>query len=174
MNEFSILMHLLTKKNTIQNLGASKKEIIETLNYDNKNKGILFTETIINLANYIKPIGLHIRYNPIDSHWFISHETDISDLLKINPFEGRPKLAATLFCVIICCLKHSGSSKIAEIKKIRDKKDISDDLKELEQMGYLIINKEQSKIELTPLIGYQLNLEKLLIKVSLKSKDKIT
>ncbi len=172
MNEFSVLMHLLTKKGHIQTMGASKKEICEKLNFNNKNKTILFDRIISNLAEYLNPLGLRIRYNPIDSHWFIAHDATISDIIKLNPFEGRPKLAATLFSVIICCLKHSGITKIAEIKELRNKKNIIEDLKELEKIGYLQLNNDHHEVQLTPLIGYHLDLEKLLIKVSLEIKRK--
>ncbi|MHA1724228.1 MAG: hypothetical protein ACTSYC_03245 [Promethearchaeota archaeon] len=172
VNEFSILMYLLTRKNGNHGYGTTKKEIIEKLNIKNKNKDYLFTRLLENLANYIVPLGLKIRYNPIDSHWFIAHDEDLTRLTRSNPFEDHPKLAATLLCSLTSCLKNTGSAKIIEIKNLRKKKDIMPDLKELEKMGYLIIDEIQSEIKLTPLIGYQLDLSKLLLKITLKTNEK--
>ncbi len=170
VNEISILMHVLSSKNNRFQMGATKSEVLKELNITNRNKTVYFQNLISNLSNYIEPLGLQIRFNPIDSHWFISYEPDISNLISANPFEGKPKLAATLFCTLVCCLQNSGVGKILDIKKLRKKKNVIDDLKELEKKGYLEINTELGLVYLTPLIGYQLDFEKLFIKLSLKLK----
>ncbi|TFF95429.1 MAG: hypothetical protein EU544_02820 [Promethearchaeota archaeon] len=171
MNELSILMHLLSKKDTAHQKGANKDEIFTTLNLKDKNKEVHFNTLITQLARYIHPLGLEIRFNPLDGHWFLSFEQDISDLLQANPFEDKPKLAATLFCVLTCCMKNFGAARMAEIEKLRKKKTTLQDLKELENMGFLELDDDQSKVSLTPLIGYQLDLEKLFIKLALNAKQ---
>ena len=171
MNEISILMHMLSTKNNLYIIGATKSEILHTLNVKNKNKSGYFQHLITNLSTYIEPLGLQIRYNPINSHWFLSYDSEVSDLISANPFEDKPRLAATLFCAIVCCLKNpDGISKIAEIQTIRKKKGVIEDLRELEKKGYLQIDKRLNHVNLTPLIGYQLDLEKLFIKLALKIK----
>lgn len=80
----------------------------------------------------------------MDSRWFIAFDSDVSDLLSANPFEGKPRLAATLFCTLVCCLKNLGVGKIHEIQELRKKKGIIEDLNELRKMGYLV--KELSTI----------------------------
>lgn len=172
MNEISILMHLLSNKKNIHTIGATKKEILQTLQIKNKNQSIDFQNRIIHLSKYIEPLGLQIRYNPINSHWFISYESELSDLISANPFENKPKLAATLFSTIVFCLKSpDGTSRITELQKIRKKKNIIEDLKELEKIGYLEIDKNLDLVKLTPLIGYQLDFEKLFVKLALKLKE---
>ena len=171
VNEISILMHILSSKNNQFQIGATKSEVLKELNITNKNKTVYFQHLISNLSNYIEPLGLQIRFNPIDSHWFISYEPDISNLISANPFEGRPRLAATLFCTLISCLQNSGEGKIHDIEQIRKKKHVIQDLKDLEKKGYLEINSELGLVYLTPLIGYQLDFEKLFIKLSLKLKQ---
>jgi len=171
MNEISVLMHVLSNKKNQYQMGATKKEILKKLNVKNRNKTVYFQSLIINLSNYIEPLGLQIKYNPIDSHWFISYEPEISELISANTFEGKPKLAATLFCTLICCLQNSGEAKIAEIEKLRKKKRVIEDLKELEIKGYLEINAELALVHLTPLIGYQLDFEKLFVKLYQKIKE---
>jgi len=117
MNEISILMHLLSKKEGLVRIGSTKKEILKALNIKTKNKSIYFQNLLINLSNYINPLGLQIRFNPIDSRWFLSFDSEISDIISANPFEGKPKLAATLLCTIINSLKNSGIGKIHEIEQ---------------------------------------------------------
>ncbi len=38
-------------------------------------------------------------------------------------------------------------------------------------MGFIQINKDQGQVRLTPLIGYQIDLEHLFVKLALKLKD---
>ncbi|TFG01450.1 MAG: hypothetical protein EU539_14025 [Promethearchaeota archaeon] len=172
MNELSILMQLLSNKSNIHVIGTTKEEILKTLNITNKNKDIYFQELITNLSNYIEPLGLQVRYNPLNSHWFLSHDSEISDLVKVNPFDNKPSLAATLFCIIASCFKKSkGETTISEIKIMRNIKNIKEDLRELQKLGYIILNKDSKGVRLSPLIGYQLDLEKLLIKLGLKVKE---
>ena len=171
LNEISILMHLLSNKYGLYQIGASEDEILQALKITGKNKTIYFQDLLNNLSKYVEPLGLEVRYNPIDSHWFLSFDSEISDAINANPFEGKPRLAATLFCVLVCCLQNSGIGKIQDIKKLRNKKNVIDDLKELEKFGYIEMVEDSSQIQLTPLIGYQLNMEQLFIKMALKLKN---
>ena len=171
MNEISILMHLLSRREDLYQIGATKKQILQALNLTIKNKTVYFQKLITELSRIIEPLGLQIRFNPLDSHWFIIFEAEISDLIKSNPFRNKPSLAATLFCILACCLKNSGYSTIQEIHKLRKKKTVIDDIRELEKRGYVTYNKNQDHVSLTPLIGYQLDMEKLFIKLSLKLKE---
>ena len=152
-------------------IGASKKELIENLGIKGKNSSVYLQKLIIELSNYLEPIGLQVRYNPLNSYWFITFESEISEVLLANPFERRPSLAATLFCVILYCLKSSGSAEIADIQKIRGKKSIIEDIKELEGLGYLEVISKSNQVRLTPLIGYKLDIPKLLLQTALKIKD---
>lgn len=168
MNEFTILMHLLCRKKSSFDVGASKEDIIKNLSLQGKNEAIYFQNLIVHLSNYLEPLGLQIRFNPLSSHWYIAFEMATSELIYANPFEGKPRLAATLFTALICCLKNNGSTNISEIGKLRKKKSVIDDLKELRNRGYLEFDQNQKQVRLTPLIGYQLDLNKLFIKLALK------
>jgi hypothetical protein len=165
-------MHILSSKNNSHQIGATKSEILRTLNVNNRNKSGYFQNLITNLSRYIEPLGLQIRYNPINSHWFISYDSEISDIISANPFDNKPRLAATLFCTLVVCLNNpEGISLIPEIEKIRKKKHVLKDLKDLEQKGYLKIDKDRNEVKFTPLIGYLLDLEKLFVKLALKTKQ---
>ena len=164
-------MHLLSRKRDSNLIGAPKKELIENLGIKGKNSSVYLQNLIIELSNYLEPIGLQVRYNPLNSYWFITFESEISELLLANPFEGRPSLAATLFYVIIYCLKSSGNAEIADIQKLRGKKSIIEDIKELEGLGYLEVINKSNQVKLTPLIGYKLDIPKLLLQTALKIKE---
>jgi len=164
-------MHLLSRKITTDKIGASEDEILDALNLKTKNKSIHFQHLIANLSQYIEKLGLQVRYNPLDEHWFISFEQDVSDVISANPFESQPKLAATLFCTLTCCFKNSGSCTIHEISELRKKKGLRDDLKVLDRKGYITIDKKKDQVHLTPLIGYELDLNALFTKLALKLKE---
>lgn len=171
MNELTVLMNLLSKKTNLSEIGASKKEILNALNVKDKNKSIYFQNLIINLSNYIEPLGLQVKFNSLNSHWYISFDSETSEIISANPFDGKPRLAASLFCTLICCINNSGVAKIQKIQKLRNKKGLLEDLKELEKLRFIIVEKNLKQVHLTPLIGYLLDLEKLFVKIALKLKS---
>lgn len=164
-------MHLLSRKITIDKRGASEEEILRALNLKTKNKTIRFQYLVANLSKYIENLGLQVRYNPLDEHWFISFDQEVSDIVSANPFENQPKIAATLFCTLACSFKNSGSCMIHEISELRKKKGVREDLKVLENKGYIVIDKKSDQVHLTPLIGYELDLNALFINLALKLKE---
>ena len=172
MNEMSIVMHMLSKKEEDHRVGATEDEILQALSFSSKHKNahIYFHDLVNNIAKYIEPLGLQIHFNPLDNNWFITYESEVSNLINANPFAGKPKLAATLFCTLICSLKNSGIGKIHQIQELRKKKSVIEDLRDLEKLGYLNLDENLLQARLTPLIGYQLDLNKLLIKLALKLK----
>ena len=103
----SIVMHMLSRKEDGFKMGATENEILKSLSFssNNKNAHIYFQELINNISKYIEPLGFQIKFNPIDDNWFIAHEMEVSNVINANPFSGKPKLAATLFCTLMCCLK---------------------------------------------------------------------
>ena len=169
MNELTILMHLLSKKNKFE-MGATQDEILKALNVKDKNKSIYFQRIISNLANHLKTLGLQVKFNPLNSRWYISFESGITEIVSANPFEGNPRLAATLYCTLINCFTNSGETTIQKIKEIRKKEGIMEDIKELENLGFVTYDKYLNKVNLTPLIGYLLDLEKVFLKIALELK----
>jgi hypothetical protein len=170
MNEFAVLMNLLSKKSNKSQIGATQEDILKSLNIRGKNKSINFQNLIKNLANYLQPLGLQIKINPLNSTWYVSFEPETTEIISANPFEDNPRLAATLFCIIINCFNSSGETTIQKIKEIRKKEGIVEDIKELEKRGFVIYEKYLNKISLTPLVGYLIDLEKLFLKLALNLK----
>ena len=166
-----IVMHLLSKRTNKYQIGATEEEICKMLNISGKQQKSLFNQLVINLSKYIEVLGLNIRYNPIDSHWYIIFEPEVSEIVNANPFEDKPKLAASFFTVLISCLSNFGSTTISEIAKLRKKKGVLSDLKELEKQGYIFLDKESGEVSITPLVGYELDINQLMINLALKVKD---
>jgi hypothetical protein len=171
MNELSILMHLLSRRINKYQLGATEEEICNLLNISRKYQASLFNQLILNLSSYIEILGLNIKYNSLDSHWYISYESELCDIVKANPFENKPRLAASLLTVLVSCFSNHGTSTVSEIAKLRKKKGILSDLRELEKMGYINLDSGSGKVLITPLIGYQLDIDQLLINLALKLKE---
>jgi len=168
MNELTVLMYLLSRKTYKSKIGATEGEILNALNVKDKNKSIYFQNLINNLSNYLEPLNLQIRFNPLNSYWYISFDPETNEIISANPFNGNPRLAATLFCTLICCFNSSGETTIQKIKDIRKKKGVLEDIKELKRMGFVTIEKNLNKLSLNPLIGYLIDLEKLFLKTALK------
>ena len=137
---------------------------------NDKNKSIYFQTLITHLSSYVEPLGLQVKFNPLNSHWYLSFESETSELISANVFNGKPRLAASMFCTLVCCFKNSGVTTIQKVKELRKKKGVLEDLKELEKMGFLNIEKNLNQVHLTPLIGYLLDIERLFIKIALKIK----
>ena len=170
MNELTVLMHLLSKKINYSQIGATQKEILNALNVKDKNKAIYFQNIIKNLSKYLEPLGLQVRFNPLNFNWYISFDPETTETISANIFEGNPRLAATLFCILISCFNSSGETTIQKIKELRKKKGVLEDIKELKNIGLVTLEKNLNKVSLTPLIGYLIDLEKLFLKIALKLK----
>ena len=171
MNEIAILMHLLSRRKNNDEIGSTEKELFKFLNLTGKYKELYLNELLLNLANYIEPLGLELKYNFLNKHWFITFNPLISNIIKSTPFASKPSLAATLFSIIALCFKNSGKCNLTELSKLRKKKVLTNDIKELEKLGYIsFLNKEKTELLLTPRIAYELDLNDLLLKISLKLK----
>ncbi|MHA2007512.1 MAG: hypothetical protein ACXABO_07095 [Promethearchaeota archaeon] len=171
MNELTVLMHILSKKSNKAQIGATEEKILDALNIKNRYKSNYFHELLGNLSRYVAPIGLQVKFNSLNSHWYLSFDLETTEMVSSNPFEGKPRLAATLFSILVCCFNNSGVATIQKIRELRKKKGIIEDLKELETKGFITIERNTNLVKLTPLIGYLLDLEKLLLKIAVKMKN---
>ncbi|MGV9205972.1 MAG: hypothetical protein ACOC44_18335 [Promethearchaeia archaeon] len=169
-------MHLLSKEDKESNtIGTTKKEALEYLNIGPRNNDGYFQDLLAHLAEYIRPLGLQVRFNPMINRWYLSYEDSVSDLIEANPFSDKPRLPATLFCILTVALSHSGKIRVKDVKELRKKKGIHRDLNDLEDLGYIKLETDNKGIEfirLTPLIGYQLDMEKLSLNLALQTKKK--
>jgi hypothetical protein len=168
MNEISILLQLLSRIQKDHQIGASEDEMLNILNYPGKNAKYYLNKLLVNLNSYIEPIGLQVKYNPINNHWFISSDSDISEKFASNPLEHRPGILTTLFCIVTCAMSNSGTCKLSDLMNLRKKKTIIEDLTILKEEKYIVMDDDAHEIELTPLLGYELDLNQLIQNIALK------
>jgi hypothetical protein len=173
LNEFGILMHLLSRsrmtsdaKNPILQYGCHSDELCKELKFTGKTAIIQLTQLLASFSHAIHLIGLQIRQNPFNHYWYVTQDTDIQNYFLNNPFENKIRLGATLSVIISLCLVHGGKIDHVTLQNTRKKKDLSEDLKELETQGFIVVSKNQ--IELSPNLGYYLNLDLFLKNIDKK------
>jgi len=176
MNEYSILIHLLTQKrenSSLKNteiLGATQKEICKKLKFTGKSASIRFYSLLEEVSKNLRAFGLHIQKNPLNNHWFITQDSEIQEFSQANPFHDKPKLAATLCAVLAVSLTQASSVSVDQVKEVRKKKNLMNDLKALEKMKFIILSENQILIH--PNIGYFLNIDQFI--ELLEKRAKIT
>ncbi len=155
MNEFAAIMILLTRS-TDGLRGAPSEEILKTLHWPEKLGRAELQKKLTEFDSYLRPLGLQVRVNPLNDFWFVAFRQDISEFAAQNPFGGKPRLPATLLATIICMVQYGNQVPISAVREIRKKETVQEDLKQLENLGYVEIAGDN--VTLTPLIGYQLDL----------------
>ena len=136
--------------------GAPVEDILKSLHWPEKLGRAELQKKLMEFDTYVKPLGLQVRVNPLNDHWFVAFRQDISEFTTQNPFGGKPRLPATLLATIICMIKYGNLVPVSAIQEIRKKETVLEDLKQLERLGYVEIAGKFAT--LTPLIGYQLDL----------------
>ncbi len=168
MNEYTILMHLLTRtKQGISNdkldiIGASVEELCDNLHFTGKFAKIQLHELMDQFSKAISIFNLQLKQNPFNFRWYLTQSSEIEEIFNSNPFNGKPRIAATLCTVLSLCLTNSGKIDINSVKKIRNKKDIIKDLHELEKSNFIIMEKKSNQISINPNLGYYLDIEGFL------------
>lgn len=168
MNQYSILMYLLSKteKETIdinyKIIGATEEELCEQLHFTGKYAKIKLYKLMEQFDKSINVFNLQIKQNPFNLRWYLTQSSEIEDFFKSNPFSGKTRLAATLFVVLSLCLTNSGKTDITSIQKLRKKKDIKDDLQELDTLNFITLEKNSNQISIHPNLGYYMDLENFM------------
>jgi len=168
MNEYTILMHMLTRtkqvisteKNEI--IGASEEELCDQLHFTGKFAKIQLHELMDQFSKSISIFNLQLKQNPFNFRWYITQSSEIGEFFNSNPFSGKPRIAATLYTVLSLCLTNSGKIDINSVQKIRNKKDIRKDLQELEKFNFINMEKKSNQISINPYLGYYLDIEGFL------------
>jgi hypothetical protein len=190
MNEYSILVHLLTRNSSesVKNsnvdpkikspakyktikIGAVESDIHKALSLTGRNAKIQFNQLLSEFSRVIQPFGMVIKQNPFDKHWFLTQNSEIHEFFKANPFSNKSRLAATLFTIISLCFIHSGSVDIQTIQKIRKKKDIQTDLTELVQQGFILL--DENNVSIHPNLGYYIDLDQFLVMLEQNSQKSV-
>ena len=171
LNEFTALMIMLTRSNEGLR-GAPAEDILRTLHWPEKLGRAELQKKLMEFDTYVKPLGLQVRVNPLNDHWFVAFHQEMAEFSNQNPFGGNPRLPPTLLATIICMVKYGNRVPISSIQEIRKKQTVLDDLKQLERLGYIEI--AQEFVTITPLIGYQLDLINLFEALNDQVSKKVT
>mgnify|MGYP006282350175 CR=1 FL=1 len=154
-------MYLLSRRKDNVNIGADERELLDGLGLSDKNAKSKLVNLLDEFGKNIAHLGLKVKYNTINDHWYLSFRDNVPYLTNQSETNVLSlKLSATLFAVLMVSLTQHGAVSIAEIKEIRNKKNVIDDLEELERKGYVKRNEHQ--IVLTGKIFYHIDLDDIM------------
>jgi len=154
MNEFKAISYLLSRRGDA--IGASDESLIETLGLSGDDSHQQLYRLLETYASEIALFGFKVEKNPLDGHWFLSCTNDINEATRMNPFQGRSRLASTLIAILISMTCDDDEVTVERVKQLRNVKDVMQDLKELEAIG--LIHVHGTKIEVAERIGYYIDL----------------
>lgn len=157
MNEAEVLIYMLSRKQDEKNIGASENELLNALSLTDRNSKFKLLNLLEEINANIFPFGLTVKFNPVNEHWFISFKDNVSTFNESHNSLLSTKLAATLFSILVLNFSNNISATIAEIAKIRNKQNITEDIEELKNQGYLEL--DGNNVILTPKIFYYLDID---------------
>ena len=169
MNAAEYLIYLLTYRKDEFTIGMNEKELLYRLSLTDKNAKFKLLNLLEELNANLSIMGLNVKFNPANDHWFISFKDKLPILSKdYSDYGLSHSLAATLLCILILSISKGGSIPLKEVSSIRKKKNIHDDIESLEKSGY-ILNKK-GNLTLTPRIFYYIDVESIIEEMKHLSK----
>ncbi len=164
MNEYSMLLHLLTRKRgeNGERIGSTTEEIVKALDLGEKNQFFQFNQIIIDFSQYIRPLGLSLQFNPMNAHWYLIQDKETVEYFKENQLFSTPRLAATLLVILLLNVLNKQTT-IAQVANYRNVKNIKQDLKSLKDMGY--IDYDDTHVQLTEKLVYNVDIQRLIEKI---------
>ena len=170
MNEAEIILFLLSKQKDKITVGATEEELLQGLGLTDQNAKSKLMNLLEELDKNILHLGLKIQFNIVNKHWYISFKDSNILANAYPPYNLSSKAAATLFSILILGITVGSPVKKSEIIKNRKKKNIEEDLLELESLGY--IENHESTINLTPKVFYHVDIDELISEIN-KNMDRI-
>lgn len=161
MNEYEILTAMLTRS-TEQTRGATERELEKALKLSSRASKVKLASLLAQYAEYVAVLGLELRYNPLDRHWFLSQRADLANLLELDPFSGKTRLGATLLALVTLAFAQGNPVDLESLRQVRKKAALTRDLDELEGMGFVRMDSGRKRVTLTPKVGYFCDLRELL------------
>jgi hypothetical protein len=153
MNEFKAISFLLARRGDV--IGATEEELVAALGLKGKGDSVQLYRLLQAYSSSIEIFGFKVERNALDGHWFLACTGDVAGQVRINPFQGRTRLASTLVAVLIAVTYDDEGATIEQIRRLRKVKDVAPDLKELESLG--LVKLKGNKIALTERVGYYID-----------------
>ncbi len=144
MNEFAILMRLLTRTGTP--IGASMEDMLDALDLP-EDAGPQYVYRLLGRLNQrLSDLGLAVRHNPLDHIFYIDTTARLHGLPEESGLPDR--LAATLLTVITLAFQEGGWVSFSRVREFRKKSmaGVRSDLRELENLGYVEIDKANKRV----------------------------
>ncbi|MBD3353109.1 MAG: hypothetical protein GF364_16630 [Candidatus Lokiarchaeota archaeon] len=161
MNEAELMIYLLTRKNGNSIIGATEKELLNGLVLTDRNARYKLIQLLQELNTNLAILGLNVKYNSANGRWFIAFRDNVADIIEKKTFAMLSStLAATLFTILLLSISTGGPVQKSEILEMRNRKRIDDHLRELRDLGYIIVKK--STVSLTPKIFYYINTDDII------------
>lgn len=162
MNEFSILMNLLTRPDPsdLDAFGATEDQLCDALGFTSRNKKLQLYTLFEQFNRSLILFEIKLRQNPLNNHWFLSQSAEVEDLFQTNPFNNKERLGASLCTILLFILGTGKPITITEFQELRGKKDIEDDLLELEHAKFIL--RDNQYLFLHPNLGTYLDFDRLI------------
>ncbi len=171
MNEAQLLMFLLSRKKDESTIGATKDEICDKLGLTDRNADYKFWNLLQGLNKSLFPLGIVTKFNPVNSHWHLGFQDKMEMQFGRSIHALSPRIAALLFTILILYVSKSSQITVGKIQELRNKQDISKDVRELEKLGFITV--EDDIITLTAKIFYYIDVNDLIEKIKeLKDSNK--
>jgi len=162
MNEFSILLNLLSRPDPgdLDAFGATDDQLCEALGFTGRNCKNQLYSLFEQFNRSLIVFELKLRQNPLNNHWFLIQSSQVDDFFQTNPFNNKERLGASLATILLFTLGTGKIITIREFQDLRGKKDIEEDLSELERSKFIL--RDQQYLYLHPNLGTFLDFDRLL------------
>ncbi|MGY5852617.1 MAG: hypothetical protein RTU92_03535 [Candidatus Thorarchaeota archaeon] len=156
-NEYTILMKLLTRPGNP--VGAGIEDMLDALGLPEAMGNHILLRKLAGLSQRLRPLGLTIKHNPISRVFYLDNIT-ISDALGEDT-TLPDRLAATLLIVITLSYQEGGWVSYDRVKEFRRKglRGVSDDLRELADMGYVETDTRGKRVRPGTRVGFEIDYE---------------
>ncbi|NMC07228.1 MAG: hypothetical protein GYA24_18570 [Candidatus Lokiarchaeota archaeon] len=158
MNEFKVISFMLARRG--DTIGATDEELVAALGLQGKGDIEALYRLMQSYSSSIELFGFKVERNTLDGHWFLACTDDLSSHARINPFQGRTRLASTLVATLIATTCDDEGATIEQIRRMRNIKDVAADLKELESLG--LVKVKGNKVLLTERVGYYVDVARFM------------
>jgi hypothetical protein len=163
MNEAQLLMYLLSRKKDESTIGATRDEICAKIGFTDRNADYKFWNLLEGLNKNLFPLGLVTKFNPINSHWYLGFQDKLDAQFGKSVHTLNPRISALLFTILILYVSKSTQITLGKVQQLRNKKDISKDVRDLEKLGFISV--EGDVVTLTPKVFYYIDINDLIVKI---------
>ncbi len=168
MNEYSILMRLLTRPGSP--MGATLDDMVDILGLPADMGRHVVLGLLSSLNQQLRPLGLMIRHNPLEHVFYLDVYGNVENELMSNLLSDR--LAATLFVVMTLAYQEGGWVSLDRIREFRRKtlRSLREDVRELVALGYLEFDSTKKNVRPGSRVSFEVD-QQSVIRLSGESNE---